>query len=194
MAIQSLFGDLIWIWVASEILLQVVTRTSRSTGQLKDRGSLLILFPVVFASTWWAMWYGDTHPHTMLGGAHWLRTAGLVLLILGLAIRWTAILTLGATFSTNVAIHAAQTLRTTGPYRSVRHPSYTGMLVIFTAIGLHERKLIVGHDAAGFAVAHDRARAAVGSHDGRHAAGQRLEHHVAEGVGVRGKTKRSMLA
>ncbi|MGA2907023.1 MAG: isoprenylcysteine carboxylmethyltransferase family protein [Terracidiphilus sp.] len=142
MAIQSLFGDLIWIWVASEILLQVVTRTSRSTGQLKDRGSLLILFPVVFASTWWAMWYGDTHPHTMLGGAHWLRTAGLVLLILGLAIRWTAILTLGATFSTNVAIHAAQTLRTTGPYRSVRHPSYTGMLVIFTAIGLHERNWV----------------------------------------------------
>jgi protein-S-isoprenylcysteine O-methyltransferase Ste14 len=88
------------------------------------------------------MWYGDTHSHTMFGGANWLRMAGLVLLILGLAIRWTAILTLGTTFSTNVAIHAAQTLRTTGPYRWVRHPSYTGMLVIFTAIGLYERDWI----------------------------------------------------
>ena len=100
------------------------------------------MFPVVFASCWWAMWYGEVHPHTMLGGAHWLRTAGLVLLILGLAIRWTAILTLGTTFSTNVAIHAAQTLRTTGPYRWIRHPSYTGMLIIFAAIGLYERNWI----------------------------------------------------
>ncbi|MGB8031248.1 MAG: isoprenylcysteine carboxylmethyltransferase family protein [Terracidiphilus sp.] len=142
MTISKLFADLFWVWVASEILLQLVTRTSRSTGQLKDRGSLLLLFPVVVASSWWAMWYGDVHPHTMLGGAHWLRMAGFVLLILGLAIRWTAILTLGTTFSTNVAIHAAQTLRTTGPYRWVRHPSYTGMLVIFTAIGLYERNWI----------------------------------------------------
>ena len=113
MTIQNLFEDLFWVWVGSEILLQLVTRTSRSTGQIKDRGSLLLMFPVVFASCWWAMWYGDVHPHTMLGGAPGLKTAGLVLLIIGLAIRWTAILTLGATFSTNVAIHAAQTLRTT---------------------------------------------------------------------------------
>jgi protein-S-isoprenylcysteine O-methyltransferase Ste14 len=142
MTIQRLFADLFWVWVGSEILLQLVTRTSRSTGQIKDRGSLLLMFPVVFASSWWAMWYGDVHPHTMLGGAHWLRTAGLVLLIVGLAIRWTAILTLGSTFSTNVAIHAAQTLRTTGPYRWVRHPSYTGMLIIFASIGLYERNWI----------------------------------------------------
>lgn len=142
MTIPRLFQDLFWVWVGSEMLLQLVTPTSRSTGQLKDRGSLLLLLPVVFASSWWAMWYGDVHPHTMFGGAHWLRTAGLVLLILGLAIRWTAIFTLGTTFSTNVAIHAAQTLRTTGPYRWVRHPSYTGMLVIFTAIGLYERNWI----------------------------------------------------
>ena len=142
MKIANLFTDLFWVWVGSEILLQLVTRTSRSTGQLKDRGSLLILFPVVFASCWWATWYGDTHLHTMLGGAHWLKTAGLVMLILGLGLRWTAILTLGTKFSTNVAIHARQTLRTTGPYRWVRHPSYTGMLVIFTAIGLYERNWI----------------------------------------------------
>jgi hypothetical protein len=51
MTVHRLFADLFWVWVASEILLQLVTRTSRSTGQTKDRGSLLILFPVVFASS-----------------------------------------------------------------------------------------------------------------------------------------------
>lgn len=139
---QRLFADFFWVWIASEFLLQVVTPTTRNTGHLKDRGSLLLLLPVIFAATWWAMWHGDTHSHTMLGGAHWLKIAGLVLLILGLTIRWAAILTLGTTFSTNVAIHAAQTLRTAGPYRWVRHPSYTGMLVIFAAIGLYERNWI----------------------------------------------------
>jgi protein-S-isoprenylcysteine O-methyltransferase Ste14 len=85
---------------------------------------------------------------------------------LGLAIRWTAILTLGTTFSTNVAIHATQTLRTTGPYRWLRHPSYTGMLVIFTAIGLYERNwislavvLILAH--CGAALSHSREEMAL---------------------------------
>jgi protein-S-isoprenylcysteine O-methyltransferase Ste14 len=100
------------------------------------------MFPIVFVSSWWAMWYGDVHPHTTLGGAAWLQTAGLALLILGLAIRWTAVLTLGASFSTNVAIHATQTLHTTGLYRWVRHPSYTGMLIVFIAIGVYQRNWI----------------------------------------------------
>jgi protein-S-isoprenylcysteine O-methyltransferase Ste14 len=40
---------------------------------------------------------------------------------------------------TNVAIHATQTVHKTGLFRWVRHPSYTGMLLIFTAIGLSQR-------------------------------------------------------
>lgn len=142
MTIPRLFADLFWVWVGSEILLQLVTRTRRGSGKIKDRGSLIILFPVVFASSWWAMWFGETHPHTMFGGATWLETAGLVLLILGLAVRWTAILSLGASFSTNVAIHDTQTLCTTGLYRWVRHPSYSGMLIVFIAIGVYQRNWI----------------------------------------------------
>ena len=46
---------------------------------------------------------------------------------------------------------------------------------------------IVGHDAAGFAVADNRLRAAVGSDDGGHAARKSLKHDVAEGFGVRGE-------
>jgi protein-S-isoprenylcysteine O-methyltransferase Ste14 len=41
-----------------------------------------------------------------------------------------------------VAIHANQTLRKTGLYRWVRHPSYSGMLVIFAAIGLSQRNWV----------------------------------------------------
>jgi protein-S-isoprenylcysteine O-methyltransferase Ste14 len=140
MSIARLFWVLYWAWVVSEALLQVVTRTSRSSGEVKDRGSLLLLLPVIFGSIWAATWYGDTH--TTLGGAHWLRTAAMPLLVAGLAIRWTAILTLGRSFSTNVAIHATQTLHKTGLFRWMRHPSYTGMLLCFLAVGTYEQNWV----------------------------------------------------
>jgi protein-S-isoprenylcysteine O-methyltransferase Ste14 len=135
----GIFALLFWAWTASEALLQVVTRTSRSSGQVKDRGSLLLLLPVIFGSIWLSFWYADHHPRTMLGGAHWLKTAAIILLVAGLAIRWTAIFSLGRSFSTNVAIHPTQAVLKTGLFRWVRHPSYTGMLLIFAAIGVHER-------------------------------------------------------
>jgi protein-S-isoprenylcysteine O-methyltransferase Ste14 len=139
MSISRIFEVLYWAWIASEVLFQLVMRTSRASGQLKDRGSLVLMLPVIFASVWIAFWYGDTHGHTMLGGADWLKTVALVLLAAGLAIRWGAVLTLGLSFSTNVAIHATQKLRRTGLFRWVRHPSYSGMLLIFTSFGIMER-------------------------------------------------------
>jgi len=136
------FAVLDWAWLASEMLLQVVTRTSRKGGEVKDRGSLMVLLLTIFASVWGAMWYGDTRPHTMLAGAEWLVVVAVVLMATGLAVRWTAIYTLGVSFSTNVAIHTTQTLRTHGLYRLVRHPSYSGMLLCFVSIGVYERNWI----------------------------------------------------
>jgi protein-S-isoprenylcysteine O-methyltransferase len=140
--VVTVFVWVYWIWVASELIFQVVTRTKRSSGEVKDRGSLLVLLPAIFVSIWMAMWWGATHPHTMLGGAGWLQELGLGLMLAGLAIRWTAIYTLGRSFSTNVAIHATQTVQKTGLFRWVRHPSYTGMMVIFVAIGVWERNWV----------------------------------------------------
>jgi len=139
--VSILFKYLLWAWTASEVLILVVTRTRRKGGQIKDRGSLLILWPTIFCSVSFAEWYGDTHVHT-LGGAHWVKVVALCLFVIGLVVRWTAILTLGKSFSANVAIHATQTLNRSGLYRWVRHPSYSGMLLIFAAIGLGTRNWV----------------------------------------------------
>lgn len=142
MTISGLFTALYWTWVGSETLLQIVTRTSRSTGQVKDRGSLVVLLAAIFGSIWMALAYGATHAHNLPGNPQAYRWAALGLLIVGLLVRWTAILTLGVSFSTNVAIHANQTLRKTGLFRWVRHPSYSGMLLIFAAVGLSQRNWV----------------------------------------------------
>jgi protein-S-isoprenylcysteine O-methyltransferase Ste14 len=66
----------------------------------------------------------------------------LSLMLAGLVVRWTAILSLGKAFSANVAIRDGQTVKSDGLFRFVRHPSYTGMLLILAAIGLTTRNWI----------------------------------------------------
>ena len=88
---------------------------------------------------WVGTYIGQIRPHTIFGGADWVRGVSVALIAVGIAIRWTAILTLGKSFSVNVAIHAKQTVKRAGIFRFARHPSYTGLLLIFTALGVHTR-------------------------------------------------------
>jgi hypothetical protein len=37
-------------WIASEVVILAATRTRRSSGNVRDRGSLLILWPVIVAA------------------------------------------------------------------------------------------------------------------------------------------------
>jgi protein-S-isoprenylcysteine O-methyltransferase Ste14 len=146
MNISTLWQFLYWTWIVSEVGILVITRTRRGGGKIRDRGSLLILWPTIVLSITAAFWIGETHAHTIFPGARWVAMASLVFLLAGLLVRWIAILTLGRSFSANVAIHATQTVHKTGLFRFVRHPSYSGMLLIFVAIGLATRNWL------GFAV------------------------------------------
>lgn len=139
MNLFSLWRILIWGWLASEIVIGVATRTKRSSGTVRDRGTLAILWIVIFASVAACEWIADRSTPNMFGGAHWLKPLSDSLMIVGLAVRWTAILTLGKAFSSNVAIQESQTIQRSGLYSIVRHPSYLGMLIIFFAIGVHAR-------------------------------------------------------
>jgi protein-S-isoprenylcysteine O-methyltransferase Ste14 len=64
------------------------------------------------------------------------RAAGVIVMWLGLAIRVWAIAALGRAFRTTVEVDPGQTVVSSGPYRSVRHPSYSGLLMIVTGCGL----------------------------------------------------------
>ena len=139
MNLSLLWRVLIWGWLASEIVIGIATRTKRSSGNVRDRGTLAILWIVIFASITACEWIADRSTPNMLGGGHWLKPLSDALMIVGLAVRWTAILTLGKAFSSNVAIQESQTIQRSGLYRIVRHPSYLGMLIIFFAIGVHSR-------------------------------------------------------
>lgn len=59
--------------------------------------------------------------------------AALSAMIAGLALRTWAVVSLGPWFTWNVAVQSGQPLVTNGPYRLIRHPSYTGALITFAA-------------------------------------------------------------
>ena len=95
MTLSIFWRVLYWGWVASEILVGVATRTKRSSGNVRDRGSLVILWIVIAMSMTACSWIGETWPKNMFGGVHWLKTASAILMVAGLGTRWTAIVTLG---------------------------------------------------------------------------------------------------
>ncbi|GHO59542.1 hypothetical protein KSB_80170 [Ktedonobacter robiniae] len=61
---------------------------------------------------------------------------GIVLMYTGMILRLYAIQVLGRSFTTSVAIAPEQTVIETGPYRLIRHPSYTGILITLLGLGL----------------------------------------------------------
>jgi protein-S-isoprenylcysteine O-methyltransferase Ste14 len=137
--LSILWTCLYYSWIVSELVIAVATRTPQSSGKVRDRGSQLLLWIVIVVSITACEWLRRIMPANILGGAPWLRPASLALLVVALAIRWSAIINLGRSFSANVAIRDAQKIQTTGLYHFVRHPSYLGLLLVFFAIGVHSR-------------------------------------------------------
>jgi protein-S-isoprenylcysteine O-methyltransferase Ste14 len=138
MFLRILGLSLYYAWILLEVVVAIGTRTWRRQGKLHDRGSQLILWVVICVSFTAAGWVAATVPNMdfHLPGLP-LRIASVVLLAVGLTIRITAIVTLGKSFSANVAIRSSQTVLRRGLYRVVRHPSYLGLEIIFLAAGLH---------------------------------------------------------
>jgi protein-S-isoprenylcysteine O-methyltransferase Ste14 len=129
-------------WVLSELLILIFTRArSRAGGyQDHDRGSLLLLWPVIVGAISCGIWYGRTHAPDL--SPIDAERISLVLLLSGLSIRWTAILTLGRSFTANVAIQQQQRVEKSGVFRFIRHPSYTGLLILFTGVGINTRSWV----------------------------------------------------
>jgi protein-S-isoprenylcysteine O-methyltransferase Ste14 len=73
----------------------------------------------------------------VLEGARWpLFVAGLVVMCAGIAVRQWAVATLGRFFTIDVRVQSGQTVVESGPYRWVRHPAYTGLILTFLGLGL----------------------------------------------------------
>jgi protein-S-isoprenylcysteine O-methyltransferase Ste14 len=66
----------------------------------------------------------------------WLFSLGAVITWFGLILRWWSFVTLGKYFTVVVMTSDDQAVVDHGPYRMLRHPSYTGLLLAFAGGGL----------------------------------------------------------
>lgn len=62
-------------------------------------------------------------------------TLGMVIFLCGVAWRWYAIVTLGRFFTPTLMIQKNHQVIQHGPFRLVRHPSYTGILLMMFGLG-----------------------------------------------------------
>jgi len=71
----------------------------------------------------------------------WVYYPGIFLMLLGVVIRQWAIAVLGRFFSFHVRVVEDHRVVDKGPYRLVRHPSYTGVLITFIGLSLAVQSL-----------------------------------------------------
>jgi protein-S-isoprenylcysteine O-methyltransferase Ste14 len=65
-----------------------------------------------------------------------IQPFGLALLVMGIAIRWSSIRTLGKYFTGTIVIKDDHRLIRTGLYRYLRHPAYAGALLAHLGLGI----------------------------------------------------------
>ena len=98
-------------WLNIVIITAAVVTAGLVTGAVKNAG------PLEFGSTG-------------------LSAAGLLVMWAGLVVRIWAIVVLGNSFRMTVEVDDGQHVVDSGPYRWVRHPSYTGIVLLLAGLGL----------------------------------------------------------
>lgn len=139
---MHIYNYVVILFTASELSLFFFKRSKTATEKgNNDKKSLPILWLAIAGSLTLAGFISGFKPGLHIDNVM-LSRIGLVFAVCGFVIRWTAILQLGKLFTVDVAISNTHTLKTTGLYKIVRHPSYLGLMLIITGIALCMESLL----------------------------------------------------
>jgi protein-S-isoprenylcysteine O-methyltransferase Ste14 len=106
------------------------------SGGERDRGSYIAIQVTTLLGLFGAVVMPQVAPGLSIPGPVWIPVAlGMAIAWFGICLRIWAILTLGRSFQRVVTVEADQEVITSGPYRYVRHPAYTGVLAAFAGMG-----------------------------------------------------------
>jgi protein-S-isoprenylcysteine O-methyltransferase Ste14 len=126
------------VYLISELLLTITRRSRTKTGEKQDRSTLGLIWLVIGLSIMAGMLVARSR--TLRSGvvglfdfpdSEWIPVLAIAFFAVGLVVRWWAIVTLGRFFTVDVVIEKDHEVVQRGPFRWVRHPSYTGVLVAF---------------------------------------------------------------
>ena len=137
---QLLFLGAYAVWIVPELLgnvLSAVTSAKRPPEERDDGLSgLVIMIGIALLPLAAFLAAGLFRRGLIFTHALAVFCVGIGVMLCGVALRWYSVRTLGRFFSRSVAIQEHHEVVTTGPYRIVRHPSYTGTMLTLIGIGL----------------------------------------------------------
>jgi len=126
------------VFFASEVLLTITRRSRTKTGERQDKSTLGMIWVVIVISILAGVFVAQSR--TLKAGwvglfdfpeSEWISVLAVVFFVAGLILRWWAIVTLGRFFTVDVVVEKDHELVERGPFRWMRHPSYTGVLLAF---------------------------------------------------------------
>ena len=133
-AAETVFIIAVLVWVVFEAVMRTIQRL-RTTEPSDDR-SYLVLLPCIAGSVIAAEVLGRRGRLLWPGGLDWPFVAGIVLIIAGIGLRAWSIASLGRFFQYQITVQPGHHVVTKGPYRYVRHPSYTGIALVLAGVAL----------------------------------------------------------
>lgn len=129
---QVVFGVGVATFVIGELTQALRWRRGASRADLRGEVAFRVAF---FAGILVLPLAKSLAPAALLEGP-WTFVLGAVVGWLGLLLRWWSFVTIGKYFTTVIKTSADQPVISAGPYRVVRHPSYSGLLAAFLGCGL----------------------------------------------------------
>ena len=131
-----------YLWMAFAILWLVWALRTKATQARESLGSR---FSHVIATV--AAFYAMFSDNVPAGWMHariiprqpWIEAVGIALTVAGMAFAIWARAYLGSNWSSNVTVKVGHQLVRTGPYRWVRHPIYSGLILAMIGTALDRR-------------------------------------------------------
>jgi protein-S-isoprenylcysteine O-methyltransferase Ste14 len=127
---------IIWsAWLISEILLNRLFLSGNTDKSGQDKGSLRFIW-IAIASAISLGVLCSVFLRFPIGRIPFIPYLGLLIILAGMVFRFMAILTLGKMFTVDVTIRDNHRIKKDGLYKTLRHPSYTGMILSFIGFGV----------------------------------------------------------
>ena len=127
---------IIWsIWFVSEVLLNRLLRSDDHDKKGQDKGSIRIIWITIGIANSLGIIFSIFFK-IPISNLLIVPYFGLLLIIVGMILRFIAIWSLGRLFTVDVTIRDNHNIKKDGIYRIIRHPSYSGSLLSFIGFGV----------------------------------------------------------
>lgn len=121
-----------WLFTAISVfwLSEFIIFRNRGVGQSDalEKRTFFVIFSVLIGTIFWAIFLQELRSFQTVAVIG--QVAGIILLGAGVFLRFWGILHLKSQFTRYVTVREGDEIVSTGPYRKLRHPLYTGLLFI----------------------------------------------------------------